>query len=125
MREGFYPKAAALYKKILKIRPDDEGTQLLLADISTRQGLLADAKTYLTAVGARRRARGDRDGVADIAIRLGSLDPADFEVRLDSARTLEEMGRGTRPRSASAHSTTISQPPDAPKRWTRSATPCG
>ena len=93
MREGFYPKAAALYKKLLKIRPDDEGTQLLLADISTRQGLLADAKSYLTAVGARRRARGDRDGVADIAIRLGSLDAADFEARLDAARTLEEMGR--------------------------------
>ena len=93
MREGFYPKAAALYKKLLKIRPDDEGTQLLLADISTRQGLLADAKSYLTAVGARRRARGDRDGVADIALRLGSLDPADFGARLDAARTLEEMGR--------------------------------
>ena len=26
MREGFYPKAAALYKKVLKISPDDEGT---------------------------------------------------------------------------------------------------
>ncbi len=81
MREGFYPKAAALYKKILKVRPDDEETQLLLADISTKQGLLADAKGYLTAVGARRRARGDRAGVADIAIRLGSLDPADFEAQ--------------------------------------------
>ena len=66
----------------------------MLADISTRQGLLADAKSYLTAVGARRRARGDRDGVADIAIRLGSLDPTDFAARLDAARTLEEMGRG-------------------------------
>ena len=93
MREGFYPKAAALYKKILKVRPDDEETQLLLADISTKQGLLADAKGYLTAVGARRRARGDRAGVADIAIRLGSLDPADFEARLGAARTLEEMGQ--------------------------------
>jgi tetratricopeptide (TPR) repeat protein len=93
MREGFYPKAAALYKKILKIRPDDESTQLLLAEISTKQGLLADAKAYLTAVGTRRRARGDRDGVADIAIRLGSLDPTDFEARLEAARTLEEMGQ--------------------------------
>jgi tetratricopeptide (TPR) repeat protein len=93
MREGFYPKAAALYKKILKVRPDDEDTQLLLAEISTKQGLLADAKGYLTAVGARRRERGDRAGVADIAIRLGSLDPADFDARLDAARTLEEMGQ--------------------------------
>jgi tetratricopeptide (TPR) repeat protein len=93
MREGFYPKAAALYKKILKVRPDDEDTQLLLAEISTKQGLLAEAKGYFTAVSARRRTRGDRAGVADIAIRLGSLDPTDFEARLEAARTLEEMGQ--------------------------------
>jgi tetratricopeptide (TPR) repeat protein len=93
MREGFYPKAAALYKKILKVRPDDENTQLVLAEISTKQGLLAEAKAYLTAVGIRRRARGDRAGVADIAVRLGSLDPSDYEARLEAARTLEEMGQ--------------------------------
>src|SRR4051794_35332878 len=93
MREGFFPKASALYKKILKVKPDDEPTQLLLADISGKQGLLADAKGYLQAVGGRRRERGDRDGVADIALRLGDLDPDDYATRLESARTLEEMGR--------------------------------
>ena len=56
-QDGFYPKAAALYKKILKIVPDDEQSQLHLADISVKLGLLADAKSYLTAVAARRRAR--------------------------------------------------------------------
>ena len=34
--EGFYPKAAALYKKILKLQPEDETTQIQLADISAR-----------------------------------------------------------------------------------------
>ena len=42
--EGFFPKAAALYKKILKIKPDQESVQLHLAEISAKQGLLADAK---------------------------------------------------------------------------------
>jgi tetratricopeptide (TPR) repeat protein len=93
LREGFYPKAAALYKKIQKIDRDDEETQLVLAEISAKQGLLADAKGYLHAVSARRRERGDRNGVAEIALRLGSLDPADFEARLEAARTLEEMGQ--------------------------------
>ncbi len=51
--EGFYPKAAALYKKILKITPDDETVQLHLAEISVRQGLLADAKSYFAAVAGR------------------------------------------------------------------------
>ncbi|HXH06663.1 MAG TPA: tetratricopeptide repeat protein, partial [Vicinamibacterales bacterium] len=73
--EGFYPKAAALYKKILKIKPDDEGVQLQLADVSARQGLLADAKAILTAVARRRRDRGDAAGADEIIVRLGAIDP--------------------------------------------------
>jgi tetratricopeptide (TPR) repeat protein len=90
--EGFYPKAAALYRKILKLVPLDETTQIQLADISARQGLLADAKSHLNAIAARRRAKGDRRGAAEIVVRLGSVDPADFDARLAAARTLEEMG---------------------------------
>jgi tetratricopeptide (TPR) repeat protein len=92
MREGFYPKAAALYKKILKITPDDESTQLNLAELSARQGLLIDAKSYLTAVGSRRRARGDRRGVDEIVVRLGSLDPSDIDARVAAARVLTDAG---------------------------------
>jgi tetratricopeptide (TPR) repeat protein len=93
VEEGFYPKAAALFKKILKLRPQDETTQIQLADISARQGLLADAKAHLNAVAARRRAKGDRRGAAEIIVRLGTIDPADFEARLVAARTLEDLGQ--------------------------------
>jgi tetratricopeptide (TPR) repeat protein len=92
VEEGFYPKAAALCKKILKLQPQDEVTQIQLADISARQGLLADAKSHLNAIAARRRAKGDRRGAAEIVVRLGTIDPADFDARLAAARTLEEMG---------------------------------
>ena len=92
MQEGFYSKAAALYKKLLKVRPDDENTQLQLAEISAKQGLLADAKSYFGAVVSKRRARGDRAGTADIVIRLGTLDPADIEARMAAAATVAEMG---------------------------------
>jgi tetratricopeptide (TPR) repeat protein len=92
MREGFYPKAAALYKKILKFDKDDEHTQLQLAEISAKQGLFADARAYLNAVAARRRNRSDRRGEAEIVVRLGELDPADIPARMSAARTLEEMG---------------------------------
>jgi tetratricopeptide (TPR) repeat protein len=91
-QDGFYPKAAALYKKILKITPDNEAAQLHLADISARQGLMMDARSYLTAVGARRKARGDVRGVDEIVVRLGSIDPADFEARLTAARVVESTG---------------------------------
>ena len=41
-QEGFYPKAAALYKKSLKAKGDDEHTLLQLGAIAAKQGLLAD-----------------------------------------------------------------------------------
>jgi tetratricopeptide (TPR) repeat protein len=91
MREGFYPKAGALYKKILKITPEDEASQVKLAELSTKQGLLADAKAYWNAIAARRRARGDMQGAAEVVLRLGELDPADFDARFAAARTLVEM----------------------------------
>ena len=90
--DGFYPKAAALYKKILKISPDHEHSQLQLADLSAKQGLLADAKSYYQIVAARRRARGDQRGVDDIVVRLGSVDPADIDARTVAARVLAKNG---------------------------------
>jgi tetratricopeptide (TPR) repeat protein len=92
-REGFYPKAAALYKKILKIRPNDEAAQLQLAEVSARLGLLVDAKTYFTALIQSRRSRGDHKGANELLIRLGALDPGDFEARLVAARVLAESGQ--------------------------------
>ncbi len=91
-QDGFYPKAAALYKKILKIVPDNEPSQLHLADLSVKLGLLADAKSYLTAVATRRRARGDKHGADEMVVRLGTVDPADIEARLAGARALAESG---------------------------------
>ena len=90
--EGFYSKAGAIYKKLLKLRPDDESVQLALADISHKQGLLADAKAQLNAVAARRRNRGDKAGAAEIVVQLGSVDPSDFDARTLAARTVIEMG---------------------------------
>ena len=90
--EGFYPKAAALYRKILKLAPSDEKVLLNLSEISTKQGLLADAKAHLSGIAKRRRERGDQAGAEEIAIRLGSLDPADIEARQLAARTIEKRG---------------------------------
>lgn len=92
MREGFYPKAAALFKKVLKITPDDEASQVKLAELSAMQGLLADAKGYWNGIAARRRARGDQLGAAEIVVRLGEIDAGDFDARFAGARTLVELG---------------------------------
>ncbi len=90
--DGFYPKAAALYKKILKLVPDQEAAQLQLADVSVRLGLLKDAKTHYGAVAARRRTRGDARGADEIVVLLGDVDPADIPARMAAARVLAALG---------------------------------
>jgi tetratricopeptide (TPR) repeat protein len=90
--EGFFPKAVALYKKILKIKPDEERAMWHLGNISARQGLLVEARSNFAALAARRRARGDTRGEAEVRIRLGDLDGADLETRLSGARARIELG---------------------------------
>jgi tetratricopeptide (TPR) repeat protein len=84
--EGFLPKAAALYKKILKLKPDHEHALMHAGEIAGSQGLLVDARSYFNALIERRRARGDQRGVAQMMLRLASLDPNDYEARLAAAR---------------------------------------
>jgi tetratricopeptide (TPR) repeat protein len=90
--EGFFPKAVALYKKILKIKPDEERAMWHLGNISARQGLLVEARANFTLLAERRRSRGDARGEAEVRIRLGDLDGADVETRLAGARARVELG---------------------------------
>ena len=92
LKDGFLPKAVALYKKILRIRPDDETSRLRLGEIAADQGLLVDAKAHLTAVRDQRFQRGDQRGAMEVVIKLGSIDPTDMEARLAGTRALAEMG---------------------------------
>ena len=90
--EGFFPKAVALYKKILKIKPDEERAMWHLGNISARQGLLVEARSNFISLAERRRKRGDSKGVAEVQIRLGDLDGADLETRLAGVRARVELG---------------------------------
>jgi tetratricopeptide (TPR) repeat protein len=93
--EGFLPKASAVYKKILKIKGDEEHSLLQLAEIAVKQGLLVDAKAALTGVADRRTAKGDRRGAAEVRMRLGTVDPGDLEARLVGARAAAEIGEAS------------------------------
>jgi tetratricopeptide (TPR) repeat protein len=90
--EGFLPRAAAVYKKILKLRPDEEHAALRTAEISERQGLLADAKAALLQLAERRVRRGDKRGAAEIHLRIGALDPSDLASGTAAAQAAAELG---------------------------------
>ena len=90
--EGFFPKAAAVYKKALKAQPHHEHTLLRLAEIAAVQELLADARGVpAPAVGAAQRARR-RSGAADCLVRLATLPEADAETILTGARAAKALG---------------------------------
>ena len=90
--EGFHPRAAAVYKKILKLTPDNDHAALRTAEIAERQGLVADAKAALSHVAARRLKRGDRAGAAEVHLKLGLLDPADLATAVTAAKAAAELG---------------------------------
>ena len=72
--EGFHARAAALYRKVARLRPEGDRALVRAAEMSVRLGLLADARQTLSEVEARRRDRGDKAGVAAIRRRIDALD---------------------------------------------------
>ena len=90
--EGFFPKAAALYKKILKIAPKDENAMWHLANIAARQGLMRDARELLSTLSELRLEHGDLTGDSQVRARLAELDQAEVEVRVAGAQARADVG---------------------------------
>ncbi|MGE0815217.1 MAG: tetratricopeptide repeat protein [Vicinamibacterales bacterium] len=90
--EGFYPKAAALFKKILKVKGNDEYALIRSGDVAAKQGLLADAKAAYQSVADRRRKVGNIRGAAEMTVRLGMVDPEDFAARFQAAKAARDLG---------------------------------
>ena len=89
--EGFLSKAAALYKKSLKITPNDDHILWRLSDVAARQGLVVDAKGYLRQLASQRRESGDVRGEGECLVRLGRFDDADTEEMLVGARAAQAL----------------------------------
>lgn len=75
--EGFHAKAAALYRKVLKLEPQSEHALCQLADVSLALKLKADARVALGQVLTLRRRRGDAEGADAVSRRLADLEPDD------------------------------------------------
>ena len=89
--EGSMAKAGALYKKILKLKPDHEHSLMQVADILSQQRLYADARAHLNTLIELRKGRGDVRGTLQAKIQLGSLDPEDYDGRMQAVSARIEM----------------------------------
>ncbi len=84
--DGFVSKAAAVYKKILKLAPGHLIAAWQAGEMAAAQGLLADARACFGSVAEQCRHAADAAGAARALVRLGELDPADTAARLVGAR---------------------------------------
>ena len=94
--EGFFPRASAVYKKVLKVRSNDDHALWQLADIAGRNGLLLDARSHYNRLIQDRRAAGNEQGAVDCVIRLGKLADANVDAQRLAAKALVDRGE-TRP----------------------------
>jgi tetratricopeptide (TPR) repeat protein len=90
--EGFFPRASAVYKKVLKVRNTDDHALWQLADIAGRNGLLLDARSHYNRLIQDRRAAGNEQGAVDCVIRLGKLADANVDAKRQAAKALVDRG---------------------------------
>lgn len=93
LREGNHAKAAASYKKVLKLDPQHESALLQLVEACAQQGQLQDAKSHLKSAIDKRRERGDGDGADALVIRLSELDPSDFDAKVAAVHIRIRTGK--------------------------------
>ena len=92
-KQGFFLKAVAVYKQILKLDAGRLDISLRLAEMYEQLQLVSDAlQTYETVAGALARA-GDIDRALATLGKMADLDPENIPVRIKYAEALSKAGR--------------------------------
>jgi len=78
-RGGFFPKAAAIYKQMLRFEPDEMQWHMALGGIYQQLALLSDAQDHFNRVAQHFEANGTPKERIEIFERLVDLNPTSFE----------------------------------------------
>ncbi|GEJ55628.1 tetratricopeptide repeat protein [Anaeromyxobacter diazotrophicus] len=73
--QGFFLKAVAVYKQMLKLAPDDVRVNERLAGLYQQLGILSDAMAQLQVVAATAEKAGDQAKLLDVLRRMVELEP--------------------------------------------------
>ena len=93
--QGFALKAIAMYKKMLRLRPDDLAASSVLADLYAAQGLIVEARAQLLSIADAHNARNHTHAALEILRRIAALDAHNPEVRLRVAVSYSHEGFAT------------------------------
>lgn len=89
---GFLLKAAAVYKRILTIDPENVIVHVRLAEVYQHLGLLSDAMSYYYAVANILQKKGDVAGYKDVLGRMTAIEPENIGIRIKLAEHHSRTG---------------------------------
>ncbi|MGO9066269.1 MAG: tetratricopeptide repeat protein [Myxococcaceae bacterium] len=92
--DGFFLKAVALYKQVLRLNPELVEVNVKLADLHQQLGLLTEAMAFFQTVVAHHEKRGDTRATFDTLKKMVDLDPENVASRLKLAELYAREGMG-------------------------------
>ncbi len=97
--EGFFVKAIAIYKKIIRLDPSQIEVYERLADLYSRQGLLSESRSQYQVVADYYQKHGNTEAAITVYGKLIELEPDNPSHRL---RLADQLRQSERPREAVA-----------------------
>ena len=93
-QDGFFLKAVALYKQVLKLNPDLVEVNVKLAELHQHLGLMTEAMAFFQVVVAHHERKGDTRATFATLKKMVDLDPENVSSRLKLAELYarEQMG---------------------------------
>ena len=93
-QDGFFLKAVALYKQVLKLNPDLVEVNVKLAELHQQLGLMTEAMAFFQVVVGHHERRGDTRATFATLKKMVDLDPENVSSRLKLAELYarEQMG---------------------------------
>src|SRR5687767_5903670 len=93
--DGFFLKAVALYKQVLKLNPNLTDVNLKLAELHQQLGLMSEAMAYFQIVANAYDKAGDTRSSLDTLKKMVDLDPENIASRIKLAELYarENMNR--------------------------------
>jgi len=83
--DGFFLKAVALYKQVLKLNPSQVEVNIKLAELHQQLGLMSEALQYLQGVAAHHEQKGDARASLEVLQKMVELDPENAGSRMKLA----------------------------------------
>jgi tetratricopeptide (TPR) repeat protein len=123
--QGFYPKAVAIYKKVLRLDPQSPDAMLWLGDLYLKQKLPGEARGYFLRAAEQFLENKEFDRARETYERLVAAEPSDPRHRARLAETRAAEGdretAGTELLELARFLLTTGRPADAERSYRRAA----